>query len=147
MKHYGRSSVSPSFILKIGMRKAYDTMEWDFLEDMLLALGLLARFTHLIMVCVTSPKFSLMVNGSLHGYFASKGGLGQGDPLSPLLFDVWMEYISRILKKISIKLEFDFHPRCFLPIFILLMTCSCVAKETFNLCCCCNKVSSFSLTL
>lgn len=76
---------------------------------MLLALGFPARF---IMVCVTSPKFSLMVNGSMYGHFNSKRGLRQGNPFSPLLFVVCMEYLSRILKKISMRPEFIFHPRC-----------------------------------
>ena len=53
------------------------------------------------MACVTSVRFSVLVNESPKGFFGSWRGLRQGDPLSSLLFLLIMEVLSRLLKKIE----------------------------------------------
>lgn len=98
VKHYGCKSCMPSCLLKMDLRKAYDTLNWEFLKDMMVALNFPHRFIKIVMSCVTSTQYSLVINGSPMDTFKAKRGVRQGDLLSPLLFVIGMEYLSRILK-------------------------------------------------
>ncbi|XP_074293226.1 uncharacterized protein LOC141620191 [Silene latifolia] len=109
---YNRKSASSRCLIKIDLRKAYDTVEWPFLLSMLQALNFSQAFIDNIMTCVTTTAYSLSLNGSSFGFFQGKRGLRQGDPLSPLLFSLCMEYLSRILNVVSEQEDFRFIPLC-----------------------------------
>lgn len=70
------------------------------------------KFTHWIELCVTSPSFSVQVNGDLAGYFQSSTGLRQGCSLSPYLFVLCMNVLSKKIDKAVIDKKFKFHPGC-----------------------------------
>lgn len=84
--HYGRKRISPRAIIKIDLRKAFDTVSWEFIEEMLRGLGFHPRLINWIMLCVRTPSYTLAINGGTHGFFPGRQGLRQGDPLSPYLY-------------------------------------------------------------
>lgn len=83
---------------KLDLSKAYDRVDWDFLEKMLHKLGFCEKWTSWVMCCVRSVRFSVRVNGHTLEPFSPTRGLRQGDPLSPYLFLFVGEALSSILR-------------------------------------------------
>ncbi|XP_071728987.1 uncharacterized protein [Rutidosis leptorrhynchoides] len=112
MKNYHLSRGTPRCAFKVDIQKAYDTVDWKFLESNLIQFGFHKIKVKWIMKCVTSTSYSINVNGDLHGYFKGKRGLRQGDPMSPYLFTLVMETLTLLLQRnIRNSEEFRFHPK------------------------------------
>ncbi|XP_062076005.1 uncharacterized protein LOC133780148 [Humulus lupulus] len=112
LKEYTRKNISARCILKIDLSKAYDTVDWHFVEELLKHLCFPSRFIDWILVCLKGTSYNLLMNGRIQGTFKGEKGLRQGDPMSPLLFVLIMEYLTRLLAHCSGKKGFGFHPMC-----------------------------------
>ncbi|CAL8168851.1 unnamed protein product [Prunus armeniaca] len=82
---------------KIDLSKAYDRLNWNFIEHVLVELGLPLNLIKLIMSCVSTVKYQICINGELTESFQPKSGIRQGDPLSPYLFVLCIEKLSHII--------------------------------------------------
>jgi hypothetical protein len=86
-------------ICKLDIKKAYDHVNWHFLLYLLDRCGFSGRWCQWIYYCISTVQFSILINGSPEGFFGSTRGIHQGDPLSPLLFVLIMEALSRMMNK------------------------------------------------
>ncbi|GJY52436.1 RNA-directed DNA polymerase, eukaryota, reverse transcriptase zinc-binding domain protein, partial [Tanacetum coccineum] len=113
LKGYNRKDGPKRVALKIDLQKAYDTVNWVFLEDILKGFGFHEKMVAWIMKCVTTTSFSIIVNGESKGYFKGGRGLRQGDPISPYLFTLIMEVLNLLLiRKIGRCNSFQYHFGC-----------------------------------
>lgn len=81
------------------MSKTYDQMEWNVILLALKIFGFSPRWNHWIKECLSSISYSILLNDSLFGYISPFHGLRQGNPLSPFLFVIGMEILSRMQDK------------------------------------------------
>ena len=84
--------------IKIDLEKAYDKIEWSFIREMLLSLNFPSNLVELIMSCLSSVSSSLLFNGGCLDPFRPSRGIRQGDPLSPYLFIICIEYLSHLIE-------------------------------------------------
>jgi hypothetical protein len=97
MEH-GTTASNPFCAYKLDLSKAYDRVDWVFLEEVMHKMGFFHRWIQWIMVCVTTVRYSVKFNGSLLEAFSPTRGLRQGDPLSPFLFLFVADGLSALLQ-------------------------------------------------
>ena len=86
-------------VCKLDIEKAYDSISWEFLYQVMNRMGFGSRWLSWIKWCISTASFSVLFNGSPAGFFSSFKGLRQGDPLSPYLFVIGMEALSCLINR------------------------------------------------
>ncbi|CAJ2634326.1 unnamed protein product [Trifolium pratense] len=83
--------------IKIDLEKAYDRLNWNFIENCMTECKFPSKLISIIHYCITSPSFRILWNGDKTDNFSPTRGIRQGDPLSPYLFVICMERLSHII--------------------------------------------------
>jgi hypothetical protein len=85
-------------LFKVNFEKAYDNVNWAFLYNIMVKKGFSHKLNDLIFSIISSRKVNIKLNDKLGAYFNTKRGVRQGDPLSPILFNLTVDSMSTLVR-------------------------------------------------
>jgi hypothetical protein len=101
--HEVKKKKQNGIILKIDFEKAYDKVNWQFLYSMLQQKGFGDKWSDWVMKTVKGGKVAIRTNGMIGPYFSTHKGVRQGDPFSPLLFNIAADGLACLIEKAQEK--------------------------------------------
>lgn len=90
---------TPSMLLSLDAEKAFDHVNWLFLEQTLIEMGFGETFTYWIRTLYKDPRSKVRVNGCCSDAFRVERGVRQGDSLSPVLFALSIEPLAEAIRQ------------------------------------------------
>ncbi|KAJ8425385.1 hypothetical protein Cgig2_018474 [Carnegiea gigantea] len=88
VRGYTRKGISPRCLLKLDLQKAFDSVRWSFIKQLLQSLHFPTIFVDWIMACLQATSFTIYIHGKKGSTLPAGKGLKQGDPLSPLFLSL-----------------------------------------------------------
>jgi mannosylglycoprotein endo-beta-mannosidase len=88
----------PGLFLKLDITKAFDSVRWDFLLEVLQQLGFGFRWRSWVIMLLSSCTSVVILNGERGRWYHHYPGLRQADPLQPMLFILTMEPMQCLLE-------------------------------------------------
>jgi hypothetical protein len=95
------SQKQPRILLKLDITKAFDSVSWAFLLEVLRKLGFGSRWCDLICGLLATSSTQVLLNGIPGESIKHRRGLRQGDPLSPMLFILVMDVLNWLFTRAS----------------------------------------------
>ncbi|GJX49213.1 kinase-like domain, beta-lactamase/transpeptidase-like protein [Tanacetum coccineum] len=103
---YLMKSKGKCLVFKVDFEKAYDSINWRFLDDIMKRMGFGSKWCNWVLNCLKSASTSILVNGSPTEEFGLECGVRQGDPLSPFLFILAAEGLNALVSEAVEKVIF-----------------------------------------
>lgn len=98
-RSFGQKSTPRRFCMTVDLRKAFDTLSWSAIDATLAVMGFSEEVRQMLDQCYCTTSFSVLCDDEPMARFESQRELRQGDPISPLLFNIAMENLTQIRNK------------------------------------------------
>jgi hypothetical protein len=88
---------APTMVIKLDIRKDFDSVSWETLNKLLLIRGFLSTFCQWIQNILITCKTAILINGVPRTWIQCKKGLRQGDPISPYLYIIFSDILQQLI--------------------------------------------------
>ena len=111
----------PGGVLSIDLCKAFDSLKWPFIFEMLKLYEFGSKIIDWIKILYKKPKCRVIINNYLSHFFDVKKEVRQGDPLSPTIFVICTEYLAAMLRQSKDYREFKIEHHCLKYCYLRMM--------------------------
>jgi retron-type reverse transcriptase len=99
MQHINRNKDKNHLIISIDAEKAFDKIQHQFMIKALRKIGIEGMYLNIVKAIYDKPTANIILNGEKLKPFPLKSGMRQRCPLSPLLFNIVLEFLARAIRQ------------------------------------------------